>query len=85
MIENVNSRLRTALNDSRGMSVYYLALLIMYLNTKDLRRSEIGERKGKSPYEMLTGETVAFLDILFPGYKWILPLWKSAAKRALAA
>ena len=79
-IENVNSRLRTALNDSRGMTSGYLALIMMYMNTKEYRRSGVAERVGKSPYELLTGNKVSFMDTLFPGFNPVLPIWRKARK-----
>ena len=82
MIENVNSRLRTALNDSRGMTPLYLALLMLFINTKEYRRSMISERIGKSPYELLTGKKVSFMDILFPDFHPVLPVWSMLKKAA---
>ena len=49
IVENVNSRLRPAFNDMRGMNDDMLELIHTYFNTKDYRRSEVPERVGKSP------------------------------------
>lgn len=81
-IENVNSRLRTALNDFRGMTNSYLKLLQLYMNNKEYRRSEIPERVGKSPYELLTGKKASFIQILFPGFSPQKRIWRDYRRNA---
>lgn len=66
IVENLNSRLRTAFNDMRGTNDAFLELLQCYINTKKYRRSNIKERKGKSPLELYNGDSRSFTDILFP-------------------
>lgn len=67
IVENLNSRLRTAFNDMRGMNELFLELLQLFINTKTYRRSNVPERVGKSPLELYNGDNRRFLEILFPG------------------
>jgi hypothetical protein len=70
IVENVNSRLRTALNDYRGMNDDLLELLQLRYNTTEYRRSNVPERVGKSPLELYCGDTRRFFDILMPEWEW---------------
>ena len=57
VIENLNSRLRPYFFLRRQLGPAYLVLLQFFLNHRRLLRSEHPERVGKSPAELLTGET----------------------------
>lgn len=57
VIENLNSRLRGYFFLRRHLGPDYLALLQFFLNHRRFLRSERSERVGKSPTELLTGET----------------------------
>jgi hypothetical protein len=57
VIENLNSRLRGYFFLRRHLGPDYLALLQFFLNHRRFLRSERSERIGKSPAELLTGET----------------------------
>jgi hypothetical protein len=57
VIENLNSRLRPYFFLRRQLGADYLALLQFFLNHRSFLRSEHPERVGKSPAELLTGET----------------------------
>jgi hypothetical protein len=57
VIENLNSRLRNYFFLRRQLSADYLALLQFFLNHRRFLRSEHAERVGKSPAELLTGES----------------------------
>jgi hypothetical protein len=57
VIENLNSRLRTYFFLRRHLGPDYLALLQFFLNHRRFLRSERPERVGKSPAELLTGQT----------------------------
>lgn len=57
VIENLNSRLRGYFFLRRHLGPDYLALLQFFLNHRRFLRSERPERVGKSPAELLTGET----------------------------
>ena len=57
VIENINSRLRSYFFLRRHLGPDYLALLQFFLNHRRFLRSERPERVGKSPAELLTGET----------------------------
>lgn len=64
-IENRNSVLRTYFQQRREIGHGYLELLRFYLNHRIVDRSRVSGRKGKSPYEMLTGKKHAhWLDML---------------------
>ena len=65
LVENVNSRLRAYMNIKKHVSSNFYSLVQLYLNTKKYRRSRIASRKGRSPVEMLTGETWPELITLF--------------------
>lgn len=56
VIENLNSRLRSYFFLRRHLGPDYLALLQFFLNHRRFLRSERGERIGKSPTELLTGQ-----------------------------
>jgi hypothetical protein len=56
VVENVNSRLRNYFFLRRQLGPDYLGLLQFFLNHRRFLRSERGERAGKSPRELLTGE-----------------------------
>ena len=57
VIENLNSRLRNYFFLRRHLGADYLALLQFFLNHRRFVRSEHVERVGKSPAELLTGQS----------------------------
>lgn len=57
LVENVNSRLRGYFFLRRQLGAEYLDLLQFFLNHRRLERSECPERVGRSPAELLTGES----------------------------
>jgi hypothetical protein len=57
LVENLNSRLRNYFTLRRHLGADYLALLQFYLNHRRFDRSECPQRAGKSPAEVLTGQT----------------------------
>ena len=57
LVENVNSRLRSYFYLRRQLGPDYLELLRFYLNHRRYQRSEREHRVGKSPAELLTGES----------------------------
>jgi hypothetical protein len=57
IIENLNSRLRAYFFLRRQLGPDYLVLLQFFLNHRRFLRSEHPERVGKSPAELLTGQT----------------------------
>lgn len=57
VIENLNSRLRNYFFLRRHLGEDYLALLQFFLNHRRFVRSEHPERVGKSPAELLTGQS----------------------------
>jgi len=57
VIENINSRLRSYFFLRRQLGADYLVLLQFFLNHRRFLRSEHPDRVGKSPAELLTGET----------------------------
>ena len=57
LVENFNSRLRNYFFLRRTLGNDYLDLLRFFLNHRTFMRSEHPEREGKSPTELLTGET----------------------------
>jgi hypothetical protein len=57
VIENLNSRLRGYFFLRRHLGADYLALLQFFLNHRRFLRSERPERVGKSPAELLTGQS----------------------------
>jgi hypothetical protein len=57
LVENLNSRLRTYFTLRRELGNEYLAFLQFFLNHRRFMRSECLERVGKSPTELLTGES----------------------------
>jgi hypothetical protein len=57
VIENLNSRLRSYFFLRRHLGPDYLALLQFFLNHRRFPRSERVERIGKSPTELLTGQS----------------------------
>jgi len=57
VIENLNSRLRSYFFLRRHLGEDYLRLLQFFLNHRRFVRSERPERVGKSPAELLTGQT----------------------------
>jgi hypothetical protein len=65
MVENLNSRLRNYFFLRRSLGPDYLCLLQFFLNHRRFLRSEHPERVGKSPAELLTGESHPhWLDML---------------------
>jgi len=57
IVENLNSRLRSYFFLRRHIGPDYLCLLRFFLNHRRFLRSEIPERQGKSPAELLTGQS----------------------------
>ena len=57
LVENLNSRLRSDFFLRRNLGSDYLALLQFFLNHRHLARSERPERAGKTPAELLTGQS----------------------------
>ena len=65
LVENLNSRLRNYFFLRRHVSSGYLELLRFFLNHRRLIRSERAERQGRSPAEVLTGQSHAhWLELL---------------------
>ena len=56
LVENLNSRLRNYFFLRRQLGPGYLDLLRFFLNHRRFMRSELPERQGKSPAELLTGK-----------------------------
>ncbi|MEO1298337.1 MAG: hypothetical protein AAFW75_21670, partial [Cyanobacteria bacterium J06636_16] len=56
MVENLNSRLRNYFFLRRRLGDAYLGLLQFFLNHRCFLRSQVTERVGKSPKELLTGQ-----------------------------
>ena len=56
MVENLNSRLRNYFFLRRSLGDGYLSTLQFFLNHRCFLRSEVPERVGKSPKQLLTGE-----------------------------
>jgi hypothetical protein len=57
LVENLNSRLRSYFFLRRQLGPEYLSLLQFFLNQRRFERSEKRERVGKSPAELLTGQS----------------------------
>jgi hypothetical protein len=57
LVENLNSRLRSYFFLRREIAHGYLDLLRFFLNHRRFLRSDRSERVGKSPAELLTGQT----------------------------
>jgi hypothetical protein len=57
LVENLNSRLRNYFTLRRHLGSSYLDLLRFFLNHRRYMRSQRAERVGKSPRELMTGET----------------------------
>ena len=57
MVENLNSRLRNYFFLRKQLGSNYLTLLQFFLNSRQFMRSECEERVGKSPTELMTGES----------------------------
>jgi hypothetical protein len=65
VVENFNSRLRNYFFLRRHLGADYLKLLQFFLNHRRFLRSEHSERVGKSPAELLTGQSHPhWLDML---------------------
>jgi hypothetical protein len=56
LVENLNSRLRNYFTLRRHLGSPYLDLLRFFLNHRRYMRSQLAERVGKSPRELMTGE-----------------------------
>ena len=56
LVENLNSRLRNDFTLRRHLGSLYLNLLRFFLNHRRYMRSQLAERIGKSPRELMTGE-----------------------------
>jgi hypothetical protein len=56
LVENLNSRLRNYFFLRKTLGKSYLSLLQFFLNHRCFMRSEIPERVGKSPKQLMTGE-----------------------------
>jgi len=57
LVENLNSRLRNYFTLRRHLGSAYLDLLRFFLNHRRYLRSQLAERVGKSPRELMTGES----------------------------
>lgn len=57
MVENFNSRLRNYFTLRRQLGGEYLSLLQFFLNHRIFLRSRVPERAGKSPKQLMTGQT----------------------------
>jgi hypothetical protein len=57
LVENLNSRLRNYFTLRRHLGNSYLDLLQLYLNHQCFMRSRCAERQGKSPREVMTGQS----------------------------
>ena len=57
LVENLNSRLRNYFTLRRHLGNSYLDLLQFYLNHHCFMRSRCAERQGKSPREVMTGQS----------------------------
>lgn len=57
LVENLNSRLRSYFFLRRHLGTDYLALLQFYLNHRRLERSDRPHRQGKTPAELLSGQS----------------------------
>jgi hypothetical protein len=57
LVENLNSRLRTYFTLRRHLGGPYLSLLQFFLNHRRFMRSQRAERNGKSPRELMTGQS----------------------------
>ena len=57
LVENLNSRLRTYFTLRRHLGGPYLSLLQFFLNHRRFMRSRRAERNGKSPRELMTGQS----------------------------
>lgn len=65
LVENLNSRIRPTLSKRRNVSADFLELKRLYLNLRPYKRSRKDERLGKSPYELVTGDSgVNFFALL---------------------
>jgi hypothetical protein len=65
LVENLNGRIRTYINIKRTVPSGFFILMKVFFNTKKYRRSRCKERVGKSPWELLTGESQPeFLEAL---------------------
>jgi hypothetical protein len=57
LVENLNSRLRNYFFLRRQLGTPYLGLLQFFLNHRTFLRSRRPERIGKSPKELMTGQS----------------------------
>ena len=57
LVENLNSRLHNYFTLRRHLGGSYLDLLRFFLNHRRFMRSRRAERKGKSPRELMTGQS----------------------------
>jgi hypothetical protein len=57
LVENLNARLRTYFTLRRHLGSAYLDLLRFFLNHRRFMRSRLAERIGKSPRELMTGDS----------------------------
>jgi hypothetical protein len=57
LVENLNSRLRNYFSLRKQLNTSYLGLLQFFLNHRTFLRSEIPERVGKSPKQLMTGQS----------------------------
>ena len=65
LVENLNSRLRNYFFLRKTLGKPYLSLLQFFLNHRCFMRSQVSERKDKSPKELMTGESHAhWLELL---------------------
>ena len=65
LVENLNGRIRKYMDIKRVVPTGFFVLLKVYFNTRRYKRSRCHERVGKSPLELLTGEShTGFLEAL---------------------
>jgi hypothetical protein len=57
LVENLNARLRNYFTLRRHLANPYLDLLRFFLNHRRFMRSQLAERIGKSPRELMIGES----------------------------
>ena len=71
LVENVNSRLRAYMNIKKCVSDSFYSLVQLHLNTKKYRRSRVKSRQGRSPVEIMTGESwPELIDLLEERVFW---------------
>ena len=65
LVENLNGRIRKYMDVKRVVPAGFFVLMKVYFNTRRYKRSRCHERVGKSPLELLTGNShPGFLEVL---------------------